>query len=53
MLSVDDLAEIFGVSNQTIYKALKDGKFGNPIQMGRSYKIPKIYIIQKFITEYE
>ena len=52
LLSVADLAEIFDVSKNTIYKEMKDGKFGTPIQIGRSYKIPKIYVINKFFWDY-
>ena len=52
LLSAKDLADIFGVSKQTIYKELKDGKFGTPIQIGRAYKIPKIYVIKKFFCNH-
>ena len=48
LLGVEDLSEIFGVSRQTIYKEMKEGKFGNPIQIGRAYKIPKLYILQRY-----
>jgi predicted DNA-binding transcriptional regulator AlpA len=48
LLSVDDLSSIFEVSKQTIYKEMKDGKFGTPIQIGRAYKVPKIYILQRY-----
>jgi len=48
LLSVKDLMEIFEVSKQTVYKELKNGKFGNPIVIGRSIKIPKNYIIQRY-----
>lgn len=48
LLSVKDLSIIFEVSKQTVYKELKEGKFGNPIQIGRAYKIPKIYVLQKY-----
>jgi excisionase family DNA binding protein len=48
LLSVDDLAEIFGVSKQTVYKELREGKFGNPIQIGRAYKVPKIFVVRQF-----
>jgi len=48
LLSVKDLAEIFEVSKQTIYKEMKDGKFGTPIQIGRAYKIPKIAILKRY-----
>ena len=48
LLNVKDLASIFSVSEQTIYKEIKDGKFGKPIQIGRVYKIPKIYILRHY-----
>ena len=48
LLSVEDLAHIFMVSKKTIYKEMKSGKFGEPIQIGRAYLVPKIYILQKF-----
>ena len=36
LLSVENLSSIFEVSKNTIYKELKAGKFGEPIQVGRS-----------------
>ena len=53
LLSVNDLTEIFGVSKQTIYKNIKDGKFGTPIQVGRAFKIPRLYIWNKFFANYK
>ncbi|MCL2775252.1 MAG: helix-turn-helix domain-containing protein [Oscillospiraceae bacterium] len=47
-----DLTEIFGVSKSTIYKEIKQGKFGVPIQIGRAYKIPKNYVVKKFFSNY-
>ena len=52
LLSVQDLSEIFNVSKETIYKEIKSGKFGNPICIGRAFRIPKKYIIDKFIVNY-
>jgi len=48
LLSVKDLSEIFRVTKQTIYKEIHNGKFGQPIQIGRAYKIPKSYILQRY-----
>jgi len=48
LLSVGDLSVIFNVCKATIYKSIKNGDFGKPIQIGRAYKIPKNYIIKKF-----
>ncbi len=53
LLSVKDLMKIFGVSKQTIYKELKAGKFGSPINIGRSIKVPRLYVLEKFILKYE
>jgi len=52
LLSVRDLVEIFGVSKQTIYKNIKDGKFGTPIRIGRAFKIPRIYVWKKYFSNY-
>ncbi|MCL2198864.1 MAG: helix-turn-helix domain-containing protein [Defluviitaleaceae bacterium] len=48
LLSVKDLAQIFDVSKQTIYKEIKDEKFGIPIKIGRSYKIPKVRVLKLY-----
>ena len=48
LLTVEDLSKIFEVSKNTIYKEIRSGKFGNPIQIGRAYRVPKLYIIKKF-----
>ena len=53
LLSINDLSQIFTVSKNTIYKEVKAGKFGSPIQIGRAYKIPKAFIIQKFFYDYK
>ena len=48
LLSVSDLSEIFDTTKNTIYKEIQRGKFGNPIKIGRKYKIPKKYVYDKF-----
>ena len=53
LLSVQDLTKIFSVSKATIYKEIKQGKFGTPIQVGRAYKIPKTYIVKNFFHNYK
>ena len=53
LLTVEDLMEIFNVGKTTIYKELKQGKFGSPIQIGRAYKIPKNYIVKNFFQNYK
>jgi len=50
LLSVKDLAKIFDVSKQTIYKEMQNGKFGTPIKIGREIKISKIYIIKRYFS---
>ena len=52
LLSVDDLMKIFGVGKNTIYKEIRNGKFGNPIQIGRAFKVPKMFILEKFFENY-
>ncbi|MCL2199097.1 MAG: hypothetical protein FWB80_09255 [Defluviitaleaceae bacterium] len=52
LLSVSDLVDLFGVSRQTIYKEIMQRKFGNPICIGRAFKIPKIYLWNKFFANY-
>ena len=49
LLSVDDLSEIFSVSKNTVYKELKEGKFGTPVKIGRAYKIPKVYVLRNYL----
>jgi len=51
LLSCKDLAKIFDTTVNTIYKEIQRGKFGTPIKIGRSYKIPKTYILTKFFLE--
>jgi len=51
LLSAKDLANIFNVSMQTIYKEIKAGKFGVPIKIGRAYKIPKIHLLQRYFSD--
>jgi predicted DNA-binding transcriptional regulator AlpA len=50
LLTASDIAKIFDVSLQTIYKEIRVGKFGTPIKIGRAYKIPKIRIIQRYFS---
>ena len=53
LLSVKDLGKIFDVSEATIYKEIKRGKFGTPINIGRAFKIPRTYIFDKFFENYQ
>jgi len=52
LLSAQELSEFLGISKQTIYKEIKMGKFGEPLKFGRTYKIPKIYIQQRYLGGY-
>ena len=53
LLSVDDLCSIFEVSRQTIYKEIRRGKFGEIIHIGKAYKFPKAYVVQKYFLQNE
>ena len=48
LMSVKDLSSFFGVSSQTIYRELRDGKFGKPLKIGREHRIPKVYVLEKY-----
>ena len=52
LLTVKDLSVFLGISSQTIYKEIKQGKFGKPLKFGREYRIPKIYIVQRYMEGY-
>ena len=51
LLSVKDLSSIFEVSRQTIYKELHRGKFGDTVQVGREYKVPKMFVLRHFFSQ--
>jgi len=53
LLTVKDLSEFLGVSKQTVYKEMKAGKFGPQIKFGRGFRIPKIYIAQRYLAGYD
>jgi len=53
LMTATDLASFLGVSKQTAYKEIREGKFGEPIKFGREYRIPKVYIIQRYLTGYD
>jgi len=52
LLSVKDLSEILKISIQTVRKEMKNGKFGVPLRFGREYRVPKKFIVEKFIHGY-
>jgi len=49
LMSAKDLSIFLGVSKQTVYKEIRDGKFGTPLKFGREYRIPKLYISRKYL----
>jgi excisionase family DNA binding protein len=51
LLSVENLAEIFETTKNTIYKEIQRGKFGSPIKIGRKYRIPKTLVREKFFKD--
>ena len=51
LLSVKDLSAIFEVSRQTIYKEIHKGKFGETVQIGREYKVPKMFVLRHFFSQ--
>ena len=50
LLDVEDLTKIFRVSKQTVYKNIREGKFGKIIKIGRAIRIPKLYILKKYLS---
>ena len=53
LLKISEVAEVLRISKQTVYKEIKMGKFGSPIKFGREFRIPKIYITQRYLSGYE
>jgi len=49
LMTANDLSAYLGISKQTVYKEIRDGKFGTPLKFGREYRIPKIYIMQQYL----
>ena len=51
VLTVEDLSRMLGISTKTAYKLLKEQKIKS-ITIGRTYRIPKVYLLQYLqITE--
>jgi len=48
LLSAADLTNIFNTTKNTIYKEIRNGKFGEPVKIGRKYVIPKIIVYERF-----
>lgn len=51
LMCAGELAELFNTTPNTIYKEIQRGKFGKPIKIGRKYRIPKVYIYEKFFKK--
>ena len=51
VLTIEYLCEILKISTKTGYRLLKDGKIQS-LKVGRSYRIPKAYLVAYFI-QYE
>ena len=51
LMTVADIAKLFRISKQTVYKELRNGRYGATIKMGRAYFIPKTQILSMFFTE--
>ncbi len=49
ILSVSDVAEIFGTGKNRIYQLMKDGQLKN-LRMGKVWKIPK-KAVEQYIKE--
>ena len=45
VLTVEDLSMMLGISTKTAYKLLKEKKIKS-VTIGRTYKIPKIHVLQ-------
>lgn len=45
VLTVEDLSRMLGISTKTAYKLLKEKKIKS-VTIGRTYKIPKVYVLQ-------
>ena len=52
LLTARDISEIFGISLQAVYKEIHGGKFGKPLKFGREFRIPKVYIQQRYFGGY-
>ena len=50
LLSASDFAEIFDTTKNTIYKEIQRGTFGDPIKIGRKYRVSKKYVSDKFFS---
>ena len=52
ILSAEDLMSIFGVSKNTIYKEIRNGAFGIPTKIGRTYVVPKTNVLNKYFKSF-
>ena len=49
LMTAGELSAFLGISKQTTYKEIKQGSFGVPLRFGREYRIPKVYITQRYL----
>ena len=45
VLDVNQVSTILGVSSKTVYRLLNEGSLAS-LKIGRSFKIPKLYVMQ-------
>jgi len=48
VVDVDNLSLMLGISKKLAYKLVKDGDISS-VKVGRSYKIPKAFIVQYLV----
>ena len=44
VLNIEQLSEVLGISTKTGYRLLREGTI-NSIRVGRTYRIPKVYLL--------
>ncbi len=44
VLNIEQLSEVLGISTRTGYRLLREGTI-NSIRVGRTYRIPKVYLL--------
>ena len=45
VMNIEQMCEVLGISTKTGYRLLKEGQIGS-LKVGRSYRIPKVKILQ-------
>lgn len=49
LLDAKELAKILKISKATVYKEISSKKFGEPIKIGKMYRIPKLAVVDYFL----